>query len=73
MIVQPGEWIAVLGGGQLGRMFCAAAARLGYNTLVISDVPNPPAAQLASQVLVCGYDQSEEIISNFISRSRCNI
>jgi 5-(carboxyamino)imidazole ribonucleotide synthase len=43
----PGATIGILGGGQLGRMLCAAAARLGYRTHVLDPDPDAPAAQLA--------------------------
>ncbi|MGH6609016.1 MAG: hypothetical protein ACRECQ_02045, partial [Burkholderiaceae bacterium] len=28
--IPPGSWLGLLGGGQLGRMFCMAAQSLGY-------------------------------------------
>ncbi|MDA3038540.1 MAG: 5-(carboxyamino)imidazole ribonucleotide synthase, partial [Actinomycetota bacterium] len=40
--------IGILGGGQLGRMLCMAAARLGHGTVVLDPDPFAPAAQVAS-------------------------
>ena len=31
----PGSWLGLLGGGQLGRMFCMAAQTLGYKVCVL--------------------------------------
>ena len=33
--VLPGATLGVLGGGQLGRMFCVAARTMGYRTVVL--------------------------------------
>ncbi len=47
--IQPGAWIGVLGGGQLGRMFAHAAQRLGYHVAIWDPDPDCPAAQVASR------------------------
>ena len=52
----PGSVIGILGGGQLGRMLAAAAARLGYRTHVYDPDPDPPAADLAHRVTRAAYD-----------------
>jgi len=36
MMLAPGATIGILGGGQLGRMIAAAAARLGYRSHVFT-------------------------------------
>ena len=54
-----GSKIGILGGGQLGRMLCAAASKLGMRTHVFADGPDPPAGQLANQVSISGYDDIE--------------
>ena len=56
-----GSTIGILGGGQLGRMLCAAAARLGFRTHVFADGPDPPAGQLANQVSIADYDDVEAL------------
>jgi len=33
MKVAPGQWLGVLGAGQLGRMFCQSAQAMGYRVL----------------------------------------
>ncbi len=43
----PGAWLGVIGGGQLGRMFVAAALRLGYRTAVLDPDRDSPAGRLA--------------------------
>lgn len=51
-----GSTVGILGGGQLGRMLCMAAARLGYRTLVVDPNPKAPAAQVASRHVVTRYE-----------------
>ena len=43
----PGSWLGVLGGGQLGRMFCQAAQRLGYRVCVLDPDTDGIAARVA--------------------------
>jgi 5-(carboxyamino)imidazole ribonucleotide synthase len=48
MILQPGQTIGVVGGGQLGRMFVVEARRAGYRVVVFTDEPpGSPAGQVA--------------------------
>jgi 5-(carboxyamino)imidazole ribonucleotide synthase len=56
-----GATIGIIGGGQLGRMLAAAAARLGYRTLVLEPQPDCPAAQLANRQIVAAYDDPEAL------------
>ncbi len=44
----PGSVIGILGGGQLGRMIAAAAARLGYRCHVYCPEEDAPAAEVAA-------------------------
>jgi len=54
--VLPGSAVGVVGGGQLGRMFAAAARRLGYRVAVWSDVRDAPALAAADLPLCAAYD-----------------
>lgn len=47
-VVRPPGSIAVIGGGQLGRMFIQAAQRMGYSAGVLSATAETPAAQVAN-------------------------
>ncbi len=47
-ILEPGSILGVLGGGQLGAMFAAAARRMGYRVAVWDPDPDAPAHQLAA-------------------------
>ncbi len=49
--IQPGSWLGVFGGGQLGRMFTHAAQRLGYHVAIWEPEANCPAAQAADRHL----------------------
>ena len=42
-----GAVIGILGGGQLGRMLAAAAARMGFRCHIYDPAANPPAADVA--------------------------
>lgn len=46
-VIEPGSTIGVLGGGQLGAMFTAAAHRLGYRVAVWDPDPDAPALKPA--------------------------
>ena len=47
--------LGVLGGGQLGRMFCHAAQQLGFRTVVLDADPSSPAGTIAHQHIQTGY------------------
>jgi 5-(carboxyamino)imidazole ribonucleotide synthase len=53
--ILPGATLGVFGGGQLGRMFAMAAARLGYRVHVFSPHCDSPAGQVAAQQTVADY------------------
>ncbi len=54
--ILPGATLAVLGGGQLGRMFVHAAQAMGYFTAVLDADPNSPAGLASHQHLRYGYE-----------------
>ncbi len=54
-MLSPGSTIGILGNGQLGRMLCLAAARLGYRTHVFGPEADSPAEQVAGQSTVAAY------------------
>lgn len=56
MIVQPGQWLGILGGGQLGRMFCQSAQALGYRVLVLDPDDQSPAVDIADDHILAAYD-----------------
>ena len=45
----PGSTLGVLGGGQLGRMFCVAARTMGYRTVVLDPDGRSPAGRIADE------------------------
>ena len=61
MILAPGSRIGILGGGQLGRMLAMAAARLGFDVSIYSDTADSPAARVAADVLVAGFEEGEAL------------
>jgi len=52
----PGSTIGIIGGGQLARMLCLAAARLGFKTIVLEPQQNCPAAQVTNCHIDARYD-----------------
>lgn len=51
----PGSWLGMLGGGQLGRMFCMAAQSLGYRVCVVDPDRDSPAGSIAERHLQADY------------------
>jgi len=51
----PGAWLGLLGGGQLGRMFCMAAQSLGFRVLVLDPANDSPAGSVADRHLAADY------------------
>lgn len=60
-VLMPGEWLGMLGGGQLGRMFCHAAQSLGYKVAVLDPDPLSPAGAVAELHLQAGYDDASAL------------
>ena len=56
-----GSTIGIIGGGQLGRMLAACAARLSYNTIILEPGENCPAAQLANNHIQAAYDDADAL------------
>lgn len=60
-MIAPGAWLAVLGGGQLGRMFCNAAQRLGYRVTVLDPDPQSPAGAIAEAHVCADYTDADAL------------
>jgi 5-(carboxyamino)imidazole ribonucleotide synthase len=54
-VIVPDAILGVLGGGQLGRMFCVAARTMGYRVWVLDPSPDSPAGALADRHLQADY------------------
>lgn len=54
--IPPGAWLGLLGGGQLGRMFCHAAQSLGYKVAVLDPALECPAGMVADLHIQAAYD-----------------
>jgi 5-(carboxyamino)imidazole ribonucleotide synthase len=57
-IVRPGGLLAILGGGQLGRMTAMAARTMGYRVRVMDPEPACPASFIADQTIVGRWDDA---------------
>ncbi len=62
--ILPGGTLGILGGGQLGSMFAAAAKRMGYRVEAISDVADCPAAIHCDRLRV-GSFSDEALLARF--------
>jgi 5-(carboxyamino)imidazole ribonucleotide synthase len=54
--ILPGAWLGMVGGGQLGRMFCFAAQAMGYRVAVLDPDETSPAGAVADRHLRAPYD-----------------
>ena len=52
----PGAAIGILGGGQLGRMLAMAAARLGFDAVILTPEKDAPASRVAAGTIIGDYD-----------------
>lgn len=57
----PGSTIGILGGGQLARMLCMEAKRMGYRTLVWTGGLEAPAMALCDEVIELPFDHTGAI------------
>lgn len=57
----PPAWLGVVGGGQLGRMFCQAAQRMGYRVAVLDPDPQSPTGQVAHKHFCAPYDDMQAL------------
>lgn len=48
--------IGIIGGGQLGRMICFEAHKMGYKTVIFCDKENSPASFVTNNVVIANYD-----------------
>ena len=60
-MIRPPATLGMLGGGQLGRYFVAAAHELGYEVWVLDPDVDSPAGRIADRHLVAGYDDTRAL------------
>ncbi len=60
-MIEPGAWLGLLGGGQLGRMFAMAAQSMGYRVAVLDPAADGPAASVADRHLQGDYLDPERL------------
>lgn len=59
--IAPGGWLGIMGGGQLGRMFCHAAQSLGYKVAVLHPGSQCPAGMVADLHIRADYDDVQAL------------
>ncbi len=57
--ILPGDWLGMIGGGQLGRMFCHAAQSMGYKVAVLDPDEYSPAGAVADMHIRAGYEDPD--------------
>ncbi len=57
-MIEPGAWLGLLGGGQLGRMFTMAAQSMGYRVVVLDPGGHSPAGSVADAAYRCRLPRS---------------
>lgn len=67
-VIPPGSVLGILGGGQLGRMFCMEARRMGYRTLVWTGGLEAPAIVVADEAIDAPFD-SREALEQFVAKA----
>ena len=60
-MIAPGAWLGLLGGGQLGRMFCMAAQSLGYKVVVLDPGAASPAGSVADRHIRADYQDPQAL------------
>lgn len=60
-VIAPGAALGVLGSGQLGRMFCIAARRMGYRVHTFSPEEDTPTGQVADVEVTASYDDIDAL------------
>lgn len=68
-MILPGDQIGVLGGGQLGMLFTAAAKRMGYRVAVWDPDPEAPARSWADTFIGADFGDPQAIRS-FLSETK---
>lgn len=59
--IPTGSWLGLLGGGQLGRMFCHAAQSLGYRVALLDPKMDSPAATVADLHVNASHEDSNAL------------
>ncbi len=62
-MILPGDQIGILGGGQLGMFFTAAAKRMGYRVAVWDPDPQAPARSWADSFIAADFEDPQAIQS----------
>ena len=62
-VLNPPSKIGIIGGGQLGRMICIEAKRMGYHVIILDPTPSSSASQVADEQIVASFDDKKYIES----------
>lgn len=60
-ILNPGDCIGIIGGGQLGRMMAVEAYQLGFKMAVLDPDPEAPLCQIADERIIADYSDPHAI------------
>ena len=62
-VLEPGNVVGILGGGQLARMLAVAASRLGLRTHIYAPSSDCPAAGVSDFITTGAYDDETAVIA----------
>lgn len=62
----PGGTLGILGGGQLGRMLCLEARRMGYRTVVWSGTEVAEPVEAVADVLLAAGFEDQRALERFV-------
>jgi 5-(carboxyamino)imidazole ribonucleotide synthase len=54
-------YLGLIGGGQLGKMFCLSASELGFKTIVLDPQKNSPASFVATKFICADYNDKKAL------------
>ena len=57
-MIQPGQTIGIIGGGQLGRMMGLAAKEAGFRIAVLDPTEDSPCGQIADYKIIASYNDA---------------
>lgn len=57
----PNSTIGILGGGQLGRMSCFAAHKMGFKTVIFSNEENAPAEFVTNKTIIADFKDEKAL------------
>ncbi|WP_062106222.1 5-(carboxyamino)imidazole ribonucleotide synthase [Bacillus niameyensis] len=62
-MIEPGQTIGIIGGGQLGKMMALSAKEAGFRVVILEPSLDSPAGQVADAQIIASYDDKSALLS----------